>query len=73
MILLKAIVDSVDDIDLKEDIFESYLINRRCPETLRIKLRPMKEDAVNLQRLIDGQIDDMEQTQIFNNYKYFWN
>ena len=71
MILLKAIVDSVDDIDLKEDIFESYLINRRCPETLRIKLRPMKEDAVNFQRLIDGQIDDMEQTQIFNNYKLF--
>ena len=71
MILLKAIVDSVNDKDLKEDIFESYLINRRCPETLRIKLRPMKEDAVNFQRLIDGQIDDMEQTQIFNNYKLF--
>ena len=71
MILLKAIVDSIDDIDLKEDIFESYLINRRCPEKLRIKLRPMKEDAVNFQRLIDGRIDDMEQTQIFNNYKLF--
>lgn len=71
MILLKAIVDSIDDEDLKEDIFESYLINRRCPESLRIKLKPMKEDARNFQRLIDNQINDMEETQIFNNYKLF--
>ncbi len=71
MILLKAIVDSIDDEDFKEDIFESYLTNRRCPESLRIKLKPMKEDARNFQRLIDGQINDMEETQIFNNYKLF--
>lgn len=71
MILLKAIVDSIDDEDLKEDIFESYLINRRCPESLRIKLKPMKEDARNFQRLIDNQISDMEDTQIFYNYKLF--
>ena len=62
MILLKAIVDSVDDEDLKEDIFESYLINGQDPESLRIKLKPMKEDARNFQRLIDDQINDMEES-----------
>lgn len=71
MILLKAIVDSIEDEDLKEDIFESYLINRRCPENLRVKLKPMKEDARNFQKLIDNQINDMEETQIFNNYSLF--
>jgi len=71
MLLLKAIVDSVDNEDLKADIFESYLTNRRCPESLKIKLKPMKEDARNFQKLIDNQIDDMEETQILNNYKLF--
>lgn len=32
MLLLKAIVDIIEDNDLKEDIVESYLINRRSPE-----------------------------------------
>jgi len=45
MILLKEIADFIEDEDLKEDIFESYLINRRGPESLRIKLKPVKEDA----------------------------
>ena len=67
MILLKAIVDSVDDEDFKEDIFESCLLNRQGPEALRIKLKQMKEDARNFQRLIDDQINDMEGTQIFIN------
>lgn len=71
MILLKAIVDSVEDDELKEDIVESYLTNRRCPESLRIKLKPMKSDAQNFQKLIDNQIDDMEDSQILINYKLF--
>lgn len=60
-------------MEIKEafDILLNYLINRRCPESLRIKLKPMKEDARNFQRLIDNKIHDMEETQMFNNYKLF--
>ncbi|MCD7918901.1 MAG: DUF262 domain-containing protein [Clostridiales bacterium] len=71
MILLKAIVDSCDDEELKEDIVETYLINRRCSEKLRIKLKPMKSDAKNFQKLIDNQYDSQDNSPIFNNYKLF--
>lgn len=31
----------------------------------------MKSDAVNYQKLIDNQKDDMEESQILNNYNLF--
>lgn len=71
MLLLKAIVDCSDDQNLKEDIVESFLTNRRCPENLRVKLKPMKSDAQNFEKLIDGRIDEMEDSQILNNYNLF--
>lgn len=71
MLLLKAIVDSSEDEELKADIVETYLTNRRCPETLRIKLKPMKSDAQNFQKLIDNQINEMEDSPILINYKLF--
>ena len=71
MLLLKAIADSTDDEDLKVDIIESYLINRRCAEELRIKLKPMKSDAYNYEKLIDGFHEEMDESQIKNNYALF--
>lgn len=71
MLLLKAIVDLSDNQDLKADITECYLTNRHCPENLRIKLKPMKSDSLNYRKLIDGQINDMESTQILENYRLF--
>ena len=71
MILLKAIAESTEDEDLKADIIESYLTNRRCPETLRIKLKPMKSDAENYQKLIDDKVEDMGNSQILTNYNLF--
>ena len=71
MLLLKAIVDSSEDEELKADIIETYLTNRRCPEALRIKLKPMKSDAQNFQKLIDNQVDEMEDSPILINYKFF--
>ncbi|KJS20297.1 MAG: hypothetical protein VR72_15150 [Clostridiaceae bacterium BRH_c20a] len=44
MLLIKALHDLLEDFDLKEDIFETYLINKRAPETLRIKLKPIESD-----------------------------
>ena len=57
--------------ELKLEIKESYLTNRFSPESLRIKLKPMKSDACNFQKLINNQIQDMEESQILLNYNLF--
>ncbi|MFG6383105.1 MAG: DUF262 domain-containing protein, partial [Lachnospiraceae bacterium] len=56
MLLLKAILDFTKNEQLKEEINDSYLINKYGPEVLRIKLKPMKSDAYNFQKLIHNQI-----------------
>ena len=71
MLLLKAILDSTLIEELKIEIKESYLTNRFSPEALRIKLKPMKSDSCNFQKLINDQIDDMEESQILMNYNLF--
>lgn len=71
MLLLKAILDSTTIEELKIEIKESYLTNRFSPEELRIKLKPMKSDSCNFQKLINDQLDDMEESQILLNYNLF--
>lgn len=71
MLLLKAILDSTMDEELKLEIKDCYLTNRFSPEALRIKLKPMKSDSYNFQKLINDQIDDMEESQILLNYNLF--
>ncbi len=71
MLLLKAILDSTDKKELKQEIEESYLINRFSPEPLKIKLKPMKDDYVNFEKLIGNKIDEMEESQVLLNYNLF--
>lgn len=71
MLLLKAVLDSTIIEELKIEIKESYLTNRFSPEALRIKLKPMKSDSYNFQKLINDQIGDMEESQILFNYNLF--
>lgn len=71
MLLLKAILDSTMIDELKIEIKESYLTNRFSPEALRIKLKPMKSDSCNFHKLINDQIDEMEESQILLNYNLF--
>lgn len=71
MLLLKAVLDSTDDKELKQEIEECYLTNRFSPESLRIKLKPMKSDAINYHKLINNQIKDMEESQVLLNYNLF--
>lgn len=71
MLLLKAVLDSTSNDDLKQEIKESYLINRFSPEPLRIKLKPMKSDAINFEKLINDKIDEMEESKILLNYNLF--
>lgn len=54
MLLLKAILDTTKNDEQKIEIQKTYLTNRFSTEKLRIKLKPMKSDAVNYQKLIDN-------------------
>jgi len=71
MILLKAVLDSTENEELKLEIKDCYLTNRFSLEPLRIKLKPMKSDACNFQKLINNKIQDMEESQILLNYNLF--
>lgn len=71
MLLLKAIMERITDEDIKEDIYESCLINKRAPEEFRIKLKPMKADYGIYKELINGDIDNLEESTITANYRYF--
>lgn len=71
MLLLKAIMERTTDEDIKEDIYESCLINKRAPEEFRIKLKPMKADYSIYKELINGEVETLEESTITANYKYF--
>lgn len=69
-LLLKALHEAVIDEDLKEDIFENYLINKRAPEELRVKLKPIESDNITYKNLIINS-DIITDSNIVKNYKLF--
>lgn len=71
-LLLKALYDSIQDQDLKEDIYESYIINKRAPEKMHIKLKPIESDAPAYENIISDNITPSD-TNIYNNYQLFKN
>ncbi|WP_027400084.1 DUF262 domain-containing protein [Anaerovorax odorimutans] len=71
MLLLKAISERTTDEDIREDIYELYLINKRAPEQFRIKLKPMKSDFATYKELINGEDETLNESAITSNYKYF--
>lgn len=70
MILLKALSEELVDDNLREDIIESYLINKRAPEDLRIKLKPIESDAQIYEKLIGDELSE-NSSSIYNNYEFF--
>ena len=69
-LLLKALYDAIEDENIKEDIYESYIINKRAPEELRIKLKPIESDAPAYQNILDNETT-VSDTNIYNNYQLF--
>ncbi|MGD9569436.1 MAG: DUF262 domain-containing protein [Sedimentibacter sp.] len=69
-LLLKALYDVIEDEELKEDIYESYIINKRAPEALRIKLKPIESDMYAYQNILANENTNTE-TNIHNNYTLF--
>ena len=71
-LFLKAIHDEITDEDLKEDIYESYIINKRAPEKLRVKLKPIESDMIAYENILSNDSIDSE-SNISNNYLLFKN
>lgn len=71
MLLLKALSVSTSDEGLKEDIKERYLINKRGPEELKIKLKPIKNDSVNYENIInDSELVNYD-SNMYHNYERY--
>lgn len=71
MLLLKALETSSEDEGLKEDIHERYLINKRGPEDLKIKLKPIKSDSVVYEMILNNEEVQNTESNIYLNYNYY--
>ena len=78
ILFIKALYDSTDDEELREDIRLSYLKNTRGKCEYRLKLKPIEYDRSIFEKLID--CDDFDEklfsteektTNIYRNYDLF--
>lgn len=73
-LFLKALHDSSDDDDLKEEILENFLINKRLSDKNKLKLKPIKKDDEAFQKLLKNDLDNINQnSNIYRNYIFFKN
>lgn len=80
-LLLKAIYDIAGNVNseeasgqLKDKIYEYYLINKFQDEKNKLRLKPMKEDDVIFKKIMKGNLEGIDKnSNIFKNYKYFEN
>lgn len=73
-LFLKALYDSVEDESVKEDILETYLINKRqTDDSLYIKLQLIEKDMVSYRNLLYNKKDQKNDSNIWKNYQYFMN
>lgn len=71
-LFLKALHDSIEDVDLQEEILESYLINKRLDEKNKIKLKPIKKDDETFIKLLKNDFDTIDkESNIYKNYIFF--
>lgn len=70
-LLLKALHDTITDTDKKEDIYETYIINKRADEELRVKLKPIESDAPVYKSIINDDVPVSEANNVYNNYRIF--
>ena len=69
-LLLKALHEKIISEDTKESIWEQYLINKKSPDNIRIRLKPIESDRVSYKQLIDNN-DDSSNSNVCRNYKIF--
>lgn len=71
MLFLKALHSLLPEGELKDDIYESYLINKRAPEKLRIKLKPIESDMPVYEKIIENEKVTNNNSNIYKNYNLF--
>ena len=73
-LFLKALYDVIDDEDLKDEILESFLINKRLDEKNKLKLKPIKKDDDVFKKLLKNDFDTIDtNSNIYKNYNFFKN
>ncbi|WP_352397222.1 DUF4268 domain-containing protein [[Clostridium] aminophilum] len=58
--------------NLKQRIFEEYLVDKWKPEETRIKLKPVKNDQRAFGKLFDDPADHIRESNLTVNYDYFY-
>lgn len=66
MLLIKALYDAIEDVDTKQDIFESFLTNRNAPEKFRIKLKSIETDRLAYEAVVNGNIEKKDSNIVRN-------
>ncbi len=72
MLFLKALQNSTNSEDLKDEIQEDFLTNKRQNDENKLKLKPIKKDDLTFEKLIKNNLENInEESKIFKNYTYF--
>ena len=58
--------------NLKQRIYEEYLVDKWQPEETRIKLKPVKNDQKAFGKLFDSEDEYIRDSNITTNYNYFY-
>lgn len=67
----KGIVTS-EIANLKQRIFEEYLVDKWKPEDTRIKLKPVKNDQTAFGKLFSDPVEHIRESNLTVNYDYFY-
>ena len=72
MLLIKALHTLIVDESKKQDINESFLINRHVPEKYKIKLKSIESDRKSFEDILEEkEIENITDSNIINNYLAF--
>ena len=71
-LLEKGVITS-QTANLKQRIFEEYLVDKWQPEETRIKLKPVKNDQRAFGKLFDAPSEHIRESNLTVNYDYFYN
>ena len=66
------IIDGLQRLNLKQRIFEEYLVDKWKPEDTRIKLKPVKNDQTAFGKLFSDPTEHIRESNLTVNYDYFY-
>ena len=69
-LLLKALHSEIKDLHLKEEIYNSYIINQYGQEELRIKLKPIESDMLAYENILAEKSSSVD-SNVYANYDLF--